>query len=172
MPKGLFTDRKVKPDYQEISTALSGIKPAWDELINYIDSTYKIKGEYKFYGKNFGWALRFNKSGKSLIALYPSDNAFTAQIILNAEQVKEALLIIKNGQIIKTIRETTYIIEGKWIYIKMSDISLLDDIKNLIRIRASIKKKYKNENIAGRMSIKFNSYEELYSGFKSRLPAI
>ena len=74
MSKGIFIDKNDKPTENEVFAAISSAKPSWDDLISFIETNYKIEGEFKFYGKNFGWALRYRKSGKVLISIYPGKN--------------------------------------------------------------------------------------------------
>ena len=91
MSKGIFTDKNHKPTEEEVCKSISTTKPLWNNLISFIESNYKIKGEFKFYGKNFGWALRYRKSGKVLISIYPREDEFMVQIILNGKEVENAL---------------------------------------------------------------------------------
>jgi hypothetical protein len=139
MGKGYFTVKNKKPDGDDIDHKIGLAKNNWNMLLQYLTDELKLKGEFKFYGVNYGWALRFNKSGKSLIALYPDKDCFMVQIILNKNQVDSAITRVLNRQIVKLIREKVSIHEGKWIYIKIDDISDLKDIMTLIKIRMEIK---------------------------------
>jgi hypothetical protein len=136
MSKGVFTDKNHKPTEKEVYDAVSSVKPLFDGLINFIEETYKIKGEFKFYGKNFGWALRYRKSGSVLISIYPGNDEFMVQIILNKEEVENALKLDINPETRKIIVETSPIREGKWIYLRVDSNTGLKDIKNLILIRS------------------------------------
>jgi hypothetical protein len=137
MSKEIFTDKIHKPTNEEVIETLENIQLIWKDIVNFIEMQCKSKGEFKFYGKNYGWALRFNKSGKSLVALYPSQNEFTVQIILNAQQVDKALEQDLNDMIKNIILNTPEIHEGKWIYIKVTSESDITDIKKLLLIRAN-----------------------------------
>jgi hypothetical protein len=140
MSKGIFTNKMHEPSKKEIFEALSSVKPLWDELISFIEDNYKITGEFKFYGKNFGWALRYRKSSRVLISMYPGDNEFMVQIILNCKEVEKALKLDLASGTEKIIEETTPIREGKWLYLKVTPDTDLTDIKNLISVRFPIKK--------------------------------
>ena len=139
MSKGIFTDKTHKPTEKEVFEAISSVKPSWDSLINFIENNYKIKGEFKFYGKNFGWALRYRKSGKVLISIYPGKDEFMVQIILNGKEVENALKLDISPETKKIIIEKPPIREGKWIYLKVTHDTNLTDIKNLILVRSPIK---------------------------------
>jgi hypothetical protein len=112
----------------------------WDNLVNFIENNYKIKGEFKFYGKNFGWALRYRKSGKVLISIYPGKEEFMVQIILNGKEVKNALKLNIAPETKKIIKGKPSVREGKWIYLPVIPDMNLTDIKKLILVRSPIKK--------------------------------
>jgi hypothetical protein len=139
MSKGIFTDKSHKPSAKEVLMNISDAKPLWDDLNSYIEDNYKIKGEYKFYGKNFGWALRYRKSGRVLISLYPGKDEFMIQIILNAKEVESALELDITEETRKIITSTSQIHEGKWIYLQVTPNNSLNDIKNLILVRSPLK---------------------------------
>lgn len=140
MSKGIFTDKSHRPTEKEVFKVISSAKLLLDSLINFVEDNYKITGEFKFYGKNFGWALRYRKSGRVLISLYPGKDEFLAQIILNGKEVDKALKMDISQKTRKVIIETPSIREGKWIYLKVTPETSLMDIKNLILIRSPLKK--------------------------------
>ncbi len=137
MSFGIFTDKNFKPTIDDIHNALSISKPLFEYLVNYIECNFKTHSELKFYGKNYGWALRFNRSGKSLIALYPGKDEFTAQIILNDKQVLEALNSDISEKAKNIIEKTPEIYEGKWIFIKVNSEVIVKDVEKLILIRTN-----------------------------------
>jgi len=139
MSKGIFIDKNDKPTENEVFAAISSAKPSWDDLISFIEINYKIEGEFKFYGKNFGWALRYRKSGKVLISIYPGKDEFMVQIILNGKEVENALQLDITPETRKIIIEKPPIREGKWIYLKVTPNMNLMDIKNLILVRSPMK---------------------------------
>jgi Protein of unknown function (DUF3788) len=139
MSKGYFTDKKIKPDDSDILRILGTSKNNWDFLFKCLANELKIKGEYKFYGVNYGWAIRFNKSGRSIIALYPDEDSFTIQLILNGNQVDCALKESLQPEILNLIEQTEPIHEGKWIFIKVDEETDLKDIIKLVKIRQKIR---------------------------------
>ncbi len=139
MSKGFFIDKSLRPNDNNILKIIGSAKNNWDFILEYLRSDLKLKGEFKFYGINYGWAIRFNKSGKSIVALYPDKDCFTVQIILNKYQVDSALLADLDVGIIKNIRDKEAIHEGKWIYLKIDKRTDLKDILKIIDIRIKIK---------------------------------
>lgn len=138
MSKGVFTDKNTRPDPVSIDEVIGKARQNWDALLQHLDDS-KLKGEYKFYGINYGWALRFNKSGKSVIALYPGKDNFMVQIILNQNQLDAAIEQVKNPDFLKVIHDTGSIKEGKWIYLLINETSDLDDVFTMITIRTKVK---------------------------------
>jgi hypothetical protein len=140
MSKGCFTDKNTKPDDVAVENALGTTYSQWNFLVNYLHDR-KVKGEYKFYGINYGWALRFTKSGRSIVAFYPGNNTFMMQVILNTKQVEAALVQLTNLSLLHVIHITESIHEGKWIYFPIDTTSDLQDIRTLIDIRMKINSK-------------------------------
>jgi hypothetical protein len=139
MSKGFFTEKKSKPTNSDILNIIGKAKANWEFILKYLTVELNLKGDFKYYGINYGWALRFNKSGKSIIALYPDKDCFTVQIILNTNQVESALSEDLDMSISKMIRDKEAIHEGKWIYLKVDKTTTIGDILKLIQIRIKIK---------------------------------
>lgn len=140
MSLGNFTDRVKKPSDDEVLTSLAQSRDLWEETIRFIENHYGTKKTYKFYGRNYGWALQFSKSGKALVSLYPGQGEFVAQVILNKDQYEEALSSSISEDTKLIIKSTTEIHEGKWIFVKVRSKNDADDIRKLISLRAIIKK--------------------------------
>lgn len=131
MSKGYFTNKNCKPTVKEIIVVIDKVKDKWDFLFQFLSDDLRLKGELKFYGINYGWAFRFIKSGKSVIALYPNKDCFTAQIILNKTQTEIALNSGLDLKTVQTIKDTEAIHEGKWVYLNIDEKF---DIKNIIKL--------------------------------------
>lgn len=136
MSWGVFTDKEIKPSDKNVYQSLGDVKPLWDNIISFVEEKYQVNGEFKFYGKNFGWALRYKKSGRVLIALYPGNEEYTVQIILNKHQIEEVLALDISMETREMIERTTMIREGKWLYLKVDEENKLDEIKTLIIARS------------------------------------
>ena len=139
MSKGFFTNKNSKPTDVEIIDIVGKTKDNLELLIRYLTDELHLKGELKFYGINYGWALRFNKSGKSLISIYPHKDCLTVQIILNESQTDFALSSGFDSKIVQTIKNTEPIHEGKWVYLTVDERTEISAIKKLVDIRIKIK---------------------------------
>ncbi|UTB32168.1 MAG: DUF3788 domain-containing protein [Methanobacterium sp. ERen5] len=136
MSWGVFTDKEIKPSDKHVYQSLGGVKPLWDTIVSFVEAKYGVDGEFIFYGKNFGWALRYRKSGRVLIALYPGNEEYTVQIILNKTQIEEVLESNITLETRELIKRTTMIREGTWLYLKVDEERDLDEIKTLIIARS------------------------------------
>jgi hypothetical protein len=139
MNKGFFTDKALRPAENDSVKIIGKAMNNWDALLRHLTTEFKLKGELKFYGINYGWALRFNKSGKSIVALYPNKNFFIVQIILNSNQAEFALSQALDLKTKTLIRDKESIHEGKWIYLQIDQETDLKDILRLIDIRIKVK---------------------------------
>jgi hypothetical protein len=97
---------------------------------------YRLKSDFAFYGKNYGWALRFRKGGKALLSLYPGQDSFTAQIIVSEAQVEKALSSGLGKKATKIIEEAHPYPEGRWLFIKVESEQDLNDIKQLLIVKS------------------------------------
>ena len=139
MSKGYFTDKTSKPTDEEILKILGAVKKKWLTLLQYLTIDLKIKGEWKFYGVNYGWALRFIKSGKSVIALYPGEKYFMAQIILNKNQIDAALSQGLSDSVKSLIENTPTAHEGKWIFLPVDKSNDLNEVFALLNAKLKVK---------------------------------
>ena len=90
MSVGVFTDKARAPTAEQISEAIGSRRAAWEEVLQVIRESYSHQEDWRFYGKNYGWALRFRKSGNALVSLYPAEGSLTVQLILSQAGVDKA----------------------------------------------------------------------------------
>jgi hypothetical protein len=144
MAIGTFTDKGHQPTMEEIHVAVSSKQPLWESLNSFIANGYKLKSYFAFYGKNYGWALRFRKAGKSLLSLYPNEESFTAQIILSQEQAGKASSLGLSKKAIKIIEDAHPYPEGRWLFIKVESEQDLNDVKKLLTVKSQPVQKRKS----------------------------
>ena len=61
----------------------------WIELQKYLSDNYDFTRETIFYGKKYGWTIRYRKSGKTLCSLFPEVGAFIILIVLGKKEVEK-----------------------------------------------------------------------------------
>lgn len=138
MSYGYFCEKGKKPGEEQIAELLGNKFEVWDAVNSYLINIIKAKSAYKFYGKNYGWALGFTKNGRSIISLYPLQNDFTIQIILKKRHENDVIKAASNKDFEKIILETPEISEGKWIFFKYSLVNSIEVIKKIIEIRLTL----------------------------------
>lgn len=135
MSYSVFIDRNDIPDETMIYRILGKRQIDWQSITQYMTDIGNVKAKYKYYGKNYGWALGFSKSNRSIISLYPNSNEFYVQVILNKMQENAVLDQVPNVALRKIISEKKPIHEGKWIFAEFALFSDIDELKHLIEIR-------------------------------------
>ena len=135
MSYGYFSRKEEPPTEHAIEKLIAGSLIAWNSICNYLEVEKKATRKLKFYGKNYGWAVGFSKNGKSIISLYPAENDFWLLVILSRRQEETLLKRIETKIICDVIRRTEPIREGKWIFLKYSDIGTEVEVKRIVDIR-------------------------------------
>jgi len=127
MAVGAFTDKSIPPSEGAIVASL------WQALTARL-SRGGAASELRFYGVNYGWALRYRRRGRALASLYPAEGALVAQIVLPAAAQRQVEARLRPATRAALARATAYR-EGKWLYLKvakrrdLSELELLLDAK-------------------------------------------
>ena len=136
MSYGAFTDRTSRPGEAEIEVALAGAAALWSEIVSFVEDSFRVRSDWKFYGKNYGWSLAFKKSGKALVSLYPDAGSFTAQVILKEGQIARAPSELLIPELRAAIDGANPYAEGRWVFLAVSSERELEVVKRLVEIRA------------------------------------
>jgi hypothetical protein len=141
MGKGAFTDKQHLPTGQEIRAVLGKAGPDWKEFVQFVEKSFGVNGEWKYYGKNYGWALRFRKGGKALVSLYPGERSYTVQMIL-IQSVVDQTRTMKLGKAVRAaISKAHPYPEGRWVFLKIDSKSIAKDAKELLLLKSGYKSK-------------------------------
>ena len=136
MPIGAFLDKTHLPSPEEIQASLGSLWQTWLKFNQFITDSYKTAGEFKFYGKNYGWAVRFRKGGKALLSIYPGQEGFTVQIILSEQEIAQACQGGLGVGALKAIAAANPYPEGRWLYLEVDDMEVVDDIQKLVTLKS------------------------------------
>ncbi|MGY5881237.1 MAG: DUF3788 domain-containing protein [Candidatus Thorarchaeota archaeon] len=109
----------------------------WNELHEFLDENYDIQPELSYWGDNYGWTIRYRKSGKTLTAFYPENGGFTVQVILGKREVEkfQSLRGELSTDIIQLFDETKQLHDGRWLWIGQPGTGTIEDIKKLIQLK-------------------------------------
>ena len=129
-------DEYHEPNEEEIITTI-GRGQLWQDLRNYIDQSYDFSPEMVFYGKKYGWTIRYRKGGKTLISLFPEYGAFTALIVLGKKEIEKVMGVFKKiSPSTRALYENSkYLHDGKWLWIRVHKPSHVEDVKRLLLVK-------------------------------------
>jgi hypothetical protein len=137
MARGCFTDRQDQPDLERAATALRGAAPLWEALVSELSSQTKTPPVWRFYGRNYGWALAFKKGGRALAALFPDAGQLTVLVVLTGEKADQAAtdpgLSIETRELVASLPRFK---EGCWVFLPVSAGDGLEEPRRLIALRA------------------------------------
>lgn len=135
MSIGTFLDKDHQPTMPEVFDALDTKQPLWEKLTQFISNNYPIPGEWNFGGKKYGWNLRYRKSGKALVSLFPQQDSFVANIVLGKDQVEQALRLEFVSNVGKLLKETPQLHDGRWLFIPVTTEEEIEDIQQLLQVK-------------------------------------
>ena len=126
-------DEHHEPIEREIVAAI-GVADLWQALRKYIDQAYDFTPELVFYGKKYGWTIRYRRSGKTLISLFPEHGAFTALVVFGKKEGEKAAGVLdelspSTRDLIGSARQLH---DGKWLWIRVLEPSHVEDVKRLL----------------------------------------
>ncbi|MHA1211046.1 MAG: DUF3788 domain-containing protein [Candidatus Heimdallarchaeota archaeon] len=131
-----------EPTDNEILEFIGKAEPAWEELMIFLNDTYDFTQEKKNYGKKYGWVIRFRKSNKTWCALYPEKDCFAVQIIFGKKEVEKFREVTDDFSdfVVNKFETTKQLHDGRWMFFSISDMTLIEDLKKLMKIKRKPKK--------------------------------
>ncbi|KPJ73996.1 hypothetical protein AMJ52_02320 [candidate division TA06 bacterium DG_78] len=136
MSIGIFTDKTAKPMVGELLKSLGAKRELWNGLVKFVSDNYRVQGEFKYYGKKYGWALCFTKSGRALITLYPGRKGFTAQVVIGSK-IDNKVKGLNLGRNVKLVYKSAHMLhDGRWLFIKVKTKKDIKDIQQLLVLKA------------------------------------
>jgi hypothetical protein len=137
-PFSCFVDRTKEPGRASVRKALAGARAAWDDLEAHLAETYGLKGMFHFmYGEKYGWALRFHRNGRIVLAMYPNQGHLTVQIILGRAQVAVATAMTLPPRIVRVLEAAKDYPEGRWLFIPVKSVKSAKELRSLIALKMS-----------------------------------
>ncbi len=122
-----------EPSDEELLTAI-GAADLWLDLRQYLEQSYDFQSEIVFYGKKYGWTIRYRKNGKTLCSLFPEHGAFTVLVVLGRQEGEKSVEIL--DELSPATRELigsgTQLHDGKWLWIRVLERAHIEDVKLLL----------------------------------------
>lgn len=131
-----MTDNKeVRPTDRSIINEIGNTKTLWLEFIEFLKEQYDHIPIVKKEGKDKSWTIRYRKSGKTLVTLYPRKNEFIVLIVLGKDEVNKTREIKLNATIKMVFESAKQYHDGRWLWIRPKTKSDLESIKSILFIK-------------------------------------
>ena len=129
-------DKGHRPSEEEILATLGHSAP-WLDLRRFIEDNYDFEPELAFFGKKYGWTIRYRLSGKTLCSLFPESGAFSALIVLGRKQAEKALSMLEQFTpgTRAVLEGTEQLHDGRWLWIRVTDQAGANDIKEFLSVK-------------------------------------
>ncbi|MFX1318206.1 MAG: DUF3788 domain-containing protein [Promethearchaeota archaeon] len=132
-------DRTREPTDTDIISFISDSQAvsAWNQLMKYMDSFYDLAKEVLYYGDRYGWLVRYRKSKRTIVSMFPETNSFSFLIIYGKNEIDK----FENQKsdflpsVVDVFEKTEKLHDGKWLWIRVKNTSVLEDLKKLIAIK-------------------------------------
>ena len=113
-------ERECEPTEDQMRKWIGRGASLWSDLREYLSSHYDHVPELDFAGKKYGWSMRYRKSGKTLVSLFPECGGFTVLVVLgNKEVVKiEACEKELSKKVQELFKNTDQLHDGRWLWIR------------------------------------------------------
>jgi len=104
--------------------------------VEHVEETYGLKGSLHFmYGQRYGWALRFQRGSRLVLALYPNQSCLTVQIILGPAQVEAATTMGLPSRVLAGLDSAKKYTEGRWLFIPVRSVANARELRSLIALK-------------------------------------
>ena len=133
----LLLDAEHVPDEAAFEAAAGTSLSHWRRLVAWVRSTYGLKGEPLFGGRDDGWLLRFRRSGRSLLTLIPrASGPFRAQVVVGPTAWSAVAAADLSPAMRASWEAAKAYPDGKWILRDIIDAATVDDIEQLVAIKS------------------------------------
>jgi hypothetical protein len=135
-PYSCFTEKGREPSLRGVRRALADARAAWDDLESHLADAHGLGGVVRYmYGEPYGWALRFDRAGRLVLAMYPNQGYFTVQIILSRVQIAAAMEMGMPLQIWRAFDAARDYPEGRWLFIRVRSQRSAQQLRPFIALK-------------------------------------
>lgn len=128
----------------ELNTLLGDhLFTVWQEVCRQVEEKYDMEQIWNTGGKKWDYEYKWRRGGKTLCALYAKDHSIGFMVIFGkAEREKfEAEPENYSSAVLKVYEESVTYHDGKWMMFELTDLSLMEDLLKLLRIKRRPNKK-------------------------------
>ncbi len=136
MQEFVFIDKECEPDETQLSRVLGDTYSVLKKIIDFVQQDIgETRGEWKFYGKKYGWQLKTFLKKRNLFFIVPYEKCFRIGFVFGDKAVKVIEASDLSNDLKQTILEAKKYGEGRGLPIDVKDEMYLEDIKKLIEIK-------------------------------------
>lgn len=137
-------NKEPLPTYDEIRRFIGNTSiKNFDKIITFIEENYEFNKEICYGGKNYGVLIRFRRSGKTLLSLFPEKNCFSCVLVYGKKEI-EQFENRKNefsNYMNVIFNETKQYHDGKWLLIRIEEEKYINELIEMIKIKKKPKKR-------------------------------
>lgn len=134
--KSVFTEKSEMPTLAMLKKAIGMTFPIWQELQIYTCQLYPgAKEEWNYRGDKFGWSFSVKDHKRVIIYLLPRDKYFKVAFVFGKKAVEDVMESDIADKIKSELMEAKVYAEGRGIRIPVRDVSNVNDLKEMIRIK-------------------------------------
>ena len=131
-------NQNCEPTEKQMLKLLGKKATLWSSLREYLANHYpECIPVFTIEGKNADYTIRYRKSGKTLVTLYPGKKSLTVLVVLGKKEVDKVEQF--ENKLSKKIRElfnnTEQFHDGRWLWIKPSTQKDIESIKMLLNAK-------------------------------------
>ena len=134
MQIGIFTNSAAKPNKQMLTEALGGTYRYWKEIKTNLEKDFGASTEeWKFYGKNTWWVMKFYIKNKNVFFFTPCEKSFRISFILGDKAVSAVEHSDLPNDLITELKNTNKFVEGRGLHIT---VKVQSDVKAVLKVAA------------------------------------
>lgn len=126
-----------KPSEEEITSYIHS--PLWRELCDFVEESWSSTPsiEYSRCSGAPGWNVKYKKGSRAICTLYPNDGYFTCMVSVGRKQAEETeILLLSCTKYLQELYSNSSLFNGgRWLMIDVTSPDILDDVKELIKVR-------------------------------------
>jgi hypothetical protein len=135
-PYSCFPEKGREPSRGGLRRALADAREAWDDLEAHLADAHRLQGRLRFmYGEPYGWALRVDRAGRLVLAMYPNRGYLTVQVILSRAQIAAAMEMGMPSHAWRAFDAAKDYPEGRWLFIRVRSVRSAQRLRPLIALK-------------------------------------
>ena len=131
-------NQNYAPTEKQMLKLLGKKAPFWSSLREYLANNYpECIPVFTMEGKDKSYTIRYRKSGKTLVTLYPSSKSLTVLVVLGKKEVAkvEQFEDKLSKKICDLFHNAKQYHDGRWLWIQPSTKKDIESIKMLLTVK-------------------------------------